>query len=159
MNRTRTHLSEQGFSLIENVVALGILGILCAGLFGGMAVMQQLSTVSRMMSSVDKQISDIADSIRVALESHQIDFARPIAANMDGNIEAINAALDVKKLPMAWDVGVIASAKECPQCKGRYGFVIQPYESFPGLYLVTLRLTNTEWDAPYRDYHFVVSAR
>lgn len=152
-------IGEQGFTLVENLVALGILAIICAGLFGGMVIMQKLSTTSRMMSASDKQISDIADNIRVALESHQIDFGRVVKGDAESNIETINSVLDPSRLPMAWDVGVTGTAKDCPQCKGRYGFVIQPFERFPGLYLVTLRMTNQSWSVPYRDYQFVVSAR
>lgn len=151
--------NEKGFTLVENLIALAIVGVVSIGLFGGMVVMQKLATTSRMMSASDKQISDIADSVRVALESHQIDFGRSVKSSAEQNIDSINRSLDVDKLPMYWDTGMTGTKEDCPNCQGRYGFIIQPFEQFPGLYVVTLRVTHESWMEPYKEYQFVVSAR
>lgn len=65
-------------------------------------------------------------------------------------------------MTMAWDVGVQTPVDQCPNCAGRYGFVIQPFEGtgLQGLYLVTLRMTHTSWvGEKYRDYQFVVTTK
>ena len=75
------------------------------------------------------------------------------------NVQNVEQALAVGTLPMAWDIGIATGKAKCAQCAGRYGFVIQPYSAYPGLYIVTLRMTHASWKVPYRDYEFVVSVK
>ena len=61
---------------------------------------------------------------------------------------------------MAWDLGVNLPVSQCPNCRGKYGFVIQPLDMFRGLYTVTLRFTYQDWgNGVYKDYIFLVSAK
>jgi hypothetical protein len=47
-------------------------------------------------------------------------------------------------LPLAWDNNSIYDLADCPECKGRLGYVIQPYpiQSIRGVYLVTIRVSH-----------------
>ncbi len=53
--------------------------------------------------------------------------------------------LDVAKLPIAWDQKDVYELEDCPNCPGRIGYVIQPYDipTLRGVYKVTFRLTHT----------------
>jgi prepilin-type N-terminal cleavage/methylation domain-containing protein len=154
-----SHTRERGFTIVENVVALAILTIVSTALMGAMVMLKQLSSTSRVMTTNEKQVSDIADSIRLGIEDYQIDFSHTLKLSQVYSPTNIEQVLAVPKLPMSWDVGVAIAATKCPQCAGRYGFVIQPYGAYPGLYIVTLRMTHRAWKSAYRDYQFVVSVK
>ena len=149
---------SSGFSLIENLLAIAVVSVVSVGLMGGMIALQKMSTQTHLLTSREKQINDIADNIRVSLETYQINYANQISVT-DGSNPDVKDLLDLAKLPLAWDNGVSMTAEECTTCAGRYGFVVQPYQSFPGLYLVTMRMTHKTWTEPYRDYVFVVSVK
>ena len=144
-------LNARGYTFVEVMVALGLLTLISYLISEGIDQMRGISDDTLTLSANERQITTIADNIRTGLDSYQINFDHSDAAR--------EAALDVKKLPMAWDVGVSAPVAECSVCKGRYGYTVQMLEQYRGLYLVTLRIKHETWREPYRDYQFVVTAK
>jgi type II secretory pathway pseudopilin PulG len=145
--------SNRGQTIVEALVGFALIGIVGMAFVGGLVSLRNTTKNTMVMSSSEKQISDIAENIKSGVENYQINF------NYDASI---GETLEVAKLPMAWDNGIIAQRSECQECAGTFGYTIQPYESFRGLYKVTLRMTHTSWAAkgePFRDYIFVVSAK
>ncbi len=153
MLRPQLLRNSQGFTLIEILIAMGILIIVLYAWIGGMVSLKKTSRDSLVLSASSRQVNDIAENIKMGLENYQVNFNYT-----NGKV----IALDVSKLPMAWDTGIMTTRAECPGCAGTYGYIIQPMERFRGLYVVTLRLTHIDWIAKgedFRDYTFVVSAK
>lgn len=144
-------LNNKGLSLVEVLVGLGVM--VTAGSAVTMALVQAnyQSRKSSVIDTTEKQILEIAENIRIAPETYQITFNYSEQAKED--------LLDPSKLPMAWDKNKSVAADECKECPGRYGYIIQPFENYRGLYLVTLRLTHKTWSDPFREYSFVVSPK
>lgn len=146
-------LNNRGQTIIESLVGLGLLAIMGSAFIGGMVSLRNTSRGTAVMSSSEKQIADIAENIKSGVENYQVNFKYDVAAG---------ELLKPDSLPMAWDNGKIAPRDECPDCAGTYGYTIQPYESYRGLYKVTLRMTHKLWiekGEAYKDYIFVVSAK
>lgn len=152
-NLNRRLLNRQGQTLVEVLVGFGLITVVGAAFTAGMVSLRNTTRDTVVLSSADRQIADIAENIKAGVENYQVDF------NYE---DGTSTALAVDNLPMAWDVGISVPKDECEDCAGRYGYTIQPYEAFRGLYKVTLRMTHRTWqakDEPYRDYVFVVSAK
>lgn len=142
---------ERGFTLVENLMAIliGVIGL--SAIISGVVMYGKVNKSIEVLDSTENNINQIAESIRANIGSFQI--------NNQFSGANIDVLLDPKKLPMAWDTDITASAEDCPSCLGRFGFVIQPFEAYRGLYLVTLRVTYASWGSTYKDYEFVVSAK
>lgn len=151
--RKGSWLNNQGTTIVEAMVGFGLVAAMGAAFVGGMVALRNTTRDTVLMSESERQVNDIAENIKAGVESYQVNF------NYDLNA---NEALEVAKLPMAWDSGVVAPKKMCQECAGTYGYIIQPYEDYRGLYKVTLRMTHRTWISkgePFRDYNFIVSAK
>lgn len=149
-----SQINNKGQTIIEALVGFAMIVIVGFAFTGGMVALRNTTRDTVMMSSTDKQVSDIAENIKAGVENYQVNF--------DYSDEGAEVALALDNLPMAWDNGINKPRKECPDCAGTYGYIIQPFESFRGLYRVTLRMTHKSWAAKnekYRDYTFVMSAK
>lgn len=146
--------NNRGQSVIEVLVGMGLLTIIGSAFISGMVSMRKLSKGTVVISATDKQVNDIAENIKAGVENYQINFKY-----QDGTSEV----LKLSNLPMAWDIGKVApKSKDTETWGGTYGYTIQPYEAYRGLYKVTLRMTYKAWadnGEKYRDYTFVVSAK
>nr|BFD67100.1 hypothetical protein HAGR004_21220 [Bdellovibrio sp. HAGR004] len=145
--------NNQGQTLVEALVGFGLIVIVGFAFTGGMVSLRNTTRSTVELSSTDKQINDIAENIKSGVENYQVNFDYK---------EGASSALAPDTLPMAWDNGISVPKEECETCAGRYGFTIQPYENYRGLYKVTLRMTHTSWkekNEAFRDYIFVVSAK
>jgi prepilin-type N-terminal cleavage/methylation domain-containing protein len=155
MKRQRLIAQQNGFSLIETMIAAGLLSIfVTASTLIYMSIQKTTSTAQRN-SVADIEVNNILDNIRTSVQNYQLNFDQ--SATNDNT-------LPVASLPMAWDVGTVTTAALCPNCKGRYGFYIQPMMganglSFPGLNTVHVRISNTDWPQKYQDYQFTVSVK
>lgn len=140
-----------GYTLVESVIAMGLITLIGGILVLGMFQYRKIISRSQTLHMVETQINDIVENVRPNIHLYQILY--------DHSKEARDKALNPRLLPMAWDAGRLATANECPTCSGRYGFTIQPYPGFPGLFLLTLRLTHRDWPEPFRDYTFLVTTK
>ena len=142
---------SSGFSLTEIMISLGILGIVVSVFSFAFYNYTRTSKLSQLKGSSDKQVNDLVEMIRGSIENYQITFDSKLATKED--------LLDVKELPMAWDLNYYGRAVDCPTCQGRFGYLIQPNTDFPGLYVVTIRVTHADWPEKFRDFQFVTSAK
>lgn len=143
--------SNQGFTIMEGMVALAFVALL---LFFSVSAIQQVKTISSSVSTgvaSEKQILEIVENAR----SNFVSFKTNYKFYTESQAEAF---LTDDKLSMAWDKNIIAPVGQCESCRGRYGFVIQPYEKFRGLYIMTLRMTHKDWPQEKR-FRFLVSAK
>jgi hypothetical protein len=144
------HLNRRGISVIEGLVALAIVLVTASAFVGGVSQIQKITRNTFVLSASERQIHSIAENIKAGVDSYQINF--------DSAVD-IDTALPADNLPMAWSNTMAGTRASCAQCPGTYGYVIQPLSDYRGLYQVTLRMTNTAWTEPYRDYVFVVSGK
>jgi hypothetical protein len=143
---------SKGQSIVESLVALGLISVIGMTFASGLISLRNTSKKSLMSSSTDRQIADIAENIKSGVQDYQVNF--------DYDQTHIDDYLPINNLPMQWDVGKVAAKGNCKTCEGTYGYIIQPYEKYRGLYLVTLRMTHKSWlPEKFRDYTFVVSAK
>lgn len=150
--------NENGQTIVEAIVGLGLITIVGFAFTGGMVSLRNATKSSVTLSATERQISDIAENIKSGVENYQVNY------NYDhpGSLANVNNVLDPKTLPMAWDANMVTTRDQCSDCAGTYGYVIQPLEEYRGLYQVTLRMTHKDWIAKgelFRDYNFVVSAK
>lgn len=145
-------LNSKGQGIVESLVALGMITVIGMTFAGGMVQLHKTSHASLLGSATDRQIADIAENIKAGVQDYQVNF--------DSDPAQIDTYLALENLPMVWDVGRVAAKGQCDACGGTYGYIIQPYENYRGLYLVTLRMTHKSWlPEKFRDYNFVVSAK
>ena len=151
--RKRWARGRGGFSIVEVLISMAVIAIFSFAMYGALSQLQMQKSRVDMKGSEMIQLNDIIESIRGSLDDYEITF--------DGSDETREKMLEVSKLPMAWDKGRTSTAEACPQCTGRYGFVIQPYSIYKGLYIFTIRFTNTTWNGnpAYKDYQFIVTLK
>lgn len=145
--------NNKGQTIVEALVGFGLITIVGFAFTGGLVSLRNTTRNTVEVSATDKQVNDIAENIKSGVENYQVNF------NYD---ESVSSALAPESLPMAWDNGISVPKDQCEGCAGRYGYTIQPYEAYRGLYKVTLRMTHTSWkekNESFRDYVFVVSAK
>lgn len=143
--------NQSGFSLVETMVALGLVVLVGFILISGVHRFNQMARNAQLASVVDRQIKDIVENIRPNINLYQIDYS----LTMDERLQR----LERQTLPMAWDMGVVAEAAVCPACAGRFGYVIHPFPAVPGLFLLTVRMTHSAWGDAHRDYSFLVTTK
>jgi len=143
--------SQKGLTIVEVLVALGILFIAVFSFMGGFVALSNLTKKTSVTSAYDKQINEICENIKAGVENYQINFN--FKDNPDEDI------LPVESLPMAWDVGIVAPKGECSWCQGAFGYTIRPTESMRGLYTVQIRFTHKSWGASTREFSFIVSVK
>lgn len=143
---------QRGFSVIESLVAMGLLVFVGFTFISGLMAMKQMSQASFVGTSSEREVNEVVENVRAGLQNYQVNFNR--------GEDARRVALEDVPLKMAWDVGIQTPVENCKGCGGRYGFVIQPFEGtgLQGLYLVTLRMTYVTWKEP-RIYQFVVTTK
>jgi prepilin-type N-terminal cleavage/methylation domain-containing protein len=146
--------ARAGSSLIEVMVAAAILGITSAFT---MTALDDISKARKLSLGIQGR-HDIAfslvENIRDNVGMFQISY--------EGNKSTTGSPdvmLTEDKLPYAWSNAGIMSAADCPQCPGRYGYLIQPMDGFRGLYIVTLRMTNKELFEGIREYRFITTIK
>lgn len=142
--------AQAGYSLIEALIAASMVAFIGCTLALGLFQYRRIVARSQLTQVVESQIRDIVENIRPNIGQYQILF--------DYRDQAREDALQTARLPMAWTVGLITPVENCPDCPGRYGYVIQPVPAFNGLYRLTLRLTHTQWERP-REYMFLVTTK
>lgn len=142
---------QSGMAIIQSIMALAILLIASFIFVGALQSMRSQVKGTLVTNSSEREVNEIIENLRSGIENYQVDFS---ASDSD-----LDQVLRPETLPMAWDIGIQTEAENCRQCQGRYGYVIQPFEGYRGLYLVTVRLTNKEWREPFKDYQFTVTTR
>lgn len=151
MKTQKVFPSRTGFTVVEVLVALGLLMLGLVTFLGGFVTLSNITKTTAVSSTFDKQINEICSNIKAGIENYQVNFNYKTSNDQDD--------LPVEKLPMAWDIGVVAPRAECQWCQGAYGYSIRPLETMRGLYSVQIRFTHKSWGTVPRDVSFVVSVK
>ncbi|MFP5520665.1 MAG: type II secretion system protein [Bdellovibrionia bacterium] len=142
--------NSRGITLIENLVALGILGVVGLGITSSMVFYKTRSIKTQVDAESIRQINNVIENIRPNLANQQISFDLKSEDDIDNRLKA-------ETLEMAWSIDFIGLAKDCKKCPGRFGYVITEVDGYKGLFQVTLRFTHIDWGDNHRDYKVILS--
>ncbi|KYG61763.1 hypothetical protein ACLWBD_11970 [Bdellovibrio sp. HCB117] len=157
--------NQKGISILESLLGMAMITLVGSFFISGTINMRKVAKESGTKNSLYKQINDVIENIRPNVRMYQINYSTSDKSRSE--------ALALDKLPMAWGNGKILPAKECSECPGRYGFVVQASPEFKGLYLVTVRMSHKDWSQAqgdgslpsnpanygFQDYQFVVNSQ
>lgn len=142
--------SERGTTLMETIIAIGILGIVCAGMIATVSLMatqreQTVSAQSRVLA-----VTNLINDIRIQPE-HYVKNYSPSSVLTD-------TILDVPNLPIAVSTDYVGPVSGCPSCPSRMGFVIRPIPGLDGIFVVTVRYAEVRGSkaGATENYEFLV---
>ncbi|MFM6929285.1 MAG: hypothetical protein ACKOX6_12535 [Bdellovibrio sp.] len=149
-----------GMSLVEALLGFALIAVVASSFTSGILAIKKMQSSTEGDQLLNKQVNDIIESIRPNLKMYQLSY---------DNSKPNSERLDLATLPMAWGNGLQMKASDCSSCPGRFGYVIQSYEGYYGVYLVTVRFSHRDWstkkgtsnpaDFGYHDYEFVVNVQ
>ena len=145
-------LNKKGFSIIESLIALSLLSIVMLISYSSIDQVKKLANNVTSSENSEKQALQIIENVR----SNMNTFKATYEYYSDESAEKL---LEDSKLSMAWDKNIHTTTEKCPDCKGRYGYVLQPYEKYRGLFVLTLKVTHQSWGANSKKFRFLVSAK
>ena len=141
--------SNTGATFVEILVAAAILGIGSGAVYQSLVQYNSLRGRLVTASAKEVQIAGLLDNFQSNLQYFRSSSQGFVRGVQETNV-ADDMMPDVDSLPLAWSSnGAISTPVECPQCRGRLGYVIQPYgrELAPipqALYLVTLKVAHPD---------------
>ena len=148
-------ISEKGFSILEVIIAIALLAGAATAVLKGFDSLNFLKKKSEQSSSIESILSSQLDEIRANIASEKIDFKSE-------DFLSLSDVNDVKNsLVLRWNKNGIYQPVDCPECKGRLGYVIVPYRIgtllFRGLFLVTIRVTHDDLlTGRFSQYSYIV---
>ena len=162
-----TYASRNGFTLIETMLALAILGVAVVGSMTAINFVSDQATHQTAAATEDKSIGMLVESVRANIAIYQTTFAP--SGSLDSNGVLISdGILLASKMPYAWNADKmipVSSLKpaELAAYPGRMGFIIQPVDANPGTFLVYMRVFEDIKDNPpkepnsypFKDYKFI----
>lgn len=142
---------ESGFSLAENMIAIGLLGLLMVAMMAATSTVFSSLERARAAATESRIMSSLIEEIRADPERYQKNFAPFTTTN-----SALKTSLG---LPIAWSQDYRGPVSGCPTCPGRLGYVIRPTDGFPGLFTVTVWIENPNYFQGSREYSFIVTTK
>lgn len=150
-----------GMTVAELLVAAAILGVATAGAVRGLQEITKSRNVNLGLTERHNIMNAIVDNIRSNSSAFQMGYT-PVdlsAISSTGDNELVDDLLDPDNLNYAWSNSRIGTITECPECPGRYGYLIQPVALNRGLFLVTIRITNKELFEGFKQYQFITTVK
>ncbi len=142
-----------GFTLVELLVALGVASVFA--LLIALGVNQILTKTGGVKSTqaLEQHVAGILEQVAANVGQFQMNFEPQDAS-------AARGQLNVESLAMAWSQDRLSTSAQCPECPGRLGYVINPLSGYPGLFVVTVKLTHVELlGAEGKTVQFLVSGK
>lgn len=147
--------SRKGSTLPELMIASVILGLGLAAAAAGLKSFGDVKFKTVGASAKNDITASLIDNIRSNIAQYQMNFhssndTDPVLGSL-----VTDVVLDPEQLPFAWSNNFVGGADDCPDCPGRYGYIIQPLDSYKHLYKVTVRIINTDLFEGHKDYIFI----
>lgn len=98
--------------------------------------------------------TSLIENIRSNVGRYQTNFNE--TGSQDVSIDTILAE---ENLRYVWNNAYYGVPEGCPQCKGKYDYVIQPVSLQPDLMKITIRMVNPEVFEGIREYVFVTGVK
>lgn len=142
--------NARGTTLIETIIAIGILGIVTTGMIAAVSFMaeqrEQVVSVQSRVLAVANQMNDI----RIQPE-HYIKNYAPYSVLTD-------SILKVEELPIAVSPDYIGPVSGCAHCPSRMGYVIRPLPGLDGIFVAVVRYAHVRGSRAgvVEDYEFLV---
>lgn len=145
--------SKSGMTLIEVLVAGAVLGGLLMAATSVIRMMQSSVQASHVMKAEQAVVLNVIESIRSNPRMLQAFYSNNSAVDAD-------QMLTREALAIAWSPNQVISKDECGEnCpSGRMGYVMQTVNGAPGLFLITLHISESEAD-PVKIYKFYSGVR
>lgn len=138
--------STKGFTLTEVMVGVALLSIVVVGGITAFDHLNKISVNNENTSTVDDRVAEIIENIRQQPTTQILQY------------EEASDLITTSNLKMAWSNKEDKPASQCPNCPGRYGYVITPAsQATTDLYMVTIWFKHTEWGPEIKKYEFLVS--
>jgi prepilin-type N-terminal cleavage/methylation domain-containing protein len=153
--------ARSGMTVTELLIAAVILGIATAGAVKGLEEINKSRNLNLGLTERHNIMNSIVDNIRSNASAFQMSYT-PVdlsAISASGKNELVEQYLDPANLNYAWSNARIGTITECPECPGRYGYLIQPIALNRGLFLVTIRITNKELFEGFKQYQFLTTLK
>lgn len=144
--------NQKGFSLVEVMVALGVLGVVVYYFSSGTSFLSQRNKQLEELMIMDRHVNTLYENIQSNSDVYQITY----------DPKEFNDNADPSKLkdylPLAWDLKILTDKKNCEVCPGRMGYVIVPLDGYRGLYKLTIRATHPKVQG-YKEYNFLINGK
>jgi hypothetical protein len=140
---------QRGYTFIEVAFTMGMIMMVAYGIAEAVRVSSEFTKLTHGKRNRDRVISNLLLNVVENISQYQ--------KNFDGSEDWREKQLALDKLPLAWDQIKLVPVKECPECPGRMGFIIQPMDGAPGLNRLTIRLTHNALLEGPKDYVYVLA--
>lgn len=145
--------SKRGLTLVELLVAAAVLAIGLAAASSGLVSFLNLNNATKGAEKKSTITTGLIENIRSNISRYQVNFNH--SGSVDNGALVTERVLAVDKLGFVWSNSYYGDPAGCPSCTGRYDYVIQPMDGMPGLYKVTIRMTNPALFPGHQDYIFI----
>ena len=144
--------NQKGFSLVEVLVASGVMGALIYVFGSGSAFLSSKNKNLEELMLMERHVNSLYENIQSNIDVYQITYD---PTNFNNNADPTKIA---KYLPIAWDMKKLTTVSSCKSCPGRMGFIIVPLQGYRGLYKLTIRVTHPKIPN-FKDYSFLINGK
>ncbi len=144
--------NQKGFTLVEVMVTAGVLGTVLYLFTNGSSFLSQRNKQLEELMIMERHVNSLYENIQSNIDVYQITYD-PKEFNDNADPSKLAAYL-----PMAWDMKILTSVKNCTECPGRMGYAIVPLDGYRGLYKLTIRATHPKVPA-FKDYVFLINGK
>jgi prepilin-type N-terminal cleavage/methylation domain-containing protein len=146
---TSKALCQQGFTIIEAMISVALLGILASAMMTIVANTMQNTHSTVLVGTEDKIVASIINQIRAAPNQYQVDFS--------------GTSVTPTVFPLGFTDFYYGPMALCPStgCYGSAAFTVQGDPSFPGLLNIKIWIQNRKVDplATPKEYFATVTTR
>ncbi|MBI1860814.1 MAG: prepilin-type N-terminal cleavage/methylation domain-containing protein [Deltaproteobacteria bacterium] len=148
-------MNQRGQSILEVLVAMGLLAIgVMAFAFSSKLTTTGIRNVASV-SARDRAVSTLILNIRSNPKLYQVTNVPVGTLAPNGKLVSENL---LSNLPLAWSKNFVGPVDQCVSCAGRMGYVIQPVDTLPGMFQITVRVTSSDlYSGARRDYQFLAT--
>lgn len=143
--------NNRGFSLVEVLVAIGLLGVGIAGLTS--LIISEKKSIARNIAkrNMDLYYLGLVEQIQSDMNSFQVSYF--------STVTDLDNFLNPATLPLGFDGQSVHPIASCPTCPAKIGVAAMPHYIIRSNYHVKIRIVDPRFFTPYRDFEFIVSAK